>query len=447
MEKIKKLIIGLVIICIIILILILVISKQSKPNEQEEPEVEIHESDISEDFIKEMDVVEDYRTFFSVEKMLNNYIKEAYNKNEEVVYSLLDSQYIQENTITKANVLNKLIDYSKYNSEAIIRKMYEQTNEKNAIYYIKCIFEKQENEFYFILCKDELNFTYSVKPINKETFEKETQNANQELARKEIEKNDYNTAINVNPTEREIIITYFEHLLENALNYPEYLYDCLTEEYKNKSFATLQEFKDYIETKREIFETYGTGKLKKYDEFETWDDYLDYLAKVKKLDIDQYQIREENEGNRYIIVDNMGNYYTIYATTPFNYTLVLGNYVIPTEDFMQDYENSNDAEKALLNIKRFFMGIDDKNYGYSYSVLSEAFKNNKYPSKEEFVNYAKQNFFEENEIKNVSYEIENGLYVYEITLADAKRPNSEGKILNVIVKLNEGTDFEMSFGE
>ena len=162
--------------------------------------------------------------------------------------------------------------------------------------------------------------------------------------------------------------------------------------------------------------------------------------------MDTYNKDKNSDYTQYLFKDTKGNYYIFKETSPFKYTVQLDNYTIPTEDFTETYNSSSDVEQVILNIKKFFMGIDDKNYGYSYSVLSESFKKNKYPTKNDFINYAKQNFFEENEIQYVSYEKENGLYIYKIKISDATGTSSEVRKFNMIIKLNSGTDFEMSFG-
>lgn len=446
MKQIKKIIIILVIILIITLICILYLNSQNST--EQVGENQNIEEDISSDFIKKLGLVNDYSTFFSVEKMFNNYIKNVHSKNQEAIYNILDQEYKMKNNITKENILNYVHDIEQYDQEVRIRKIYSHEDTNNAIYYIYCILEKEHKgkEFYFTLYKDYKNLTYSVEQIDKETFDKKIINRGQELEEKRIEKNDNNKTIYSNPTEKEIVTKYFENFLYNMLYYPDYAYSLLNSTYRNMCFTTLQEFKQYIENKREVLSSYYEGSLKSFDEFETMEEYSIYLGQAKKLEIKQYQIRMNEEYNRYICIDSEGNYYTFYATSALNYTVVLGNYAIPTEDFIQTYNESSEVEKVVLNIKRFFMGIDDKNYGYSYSVLSESFKANKYPTKDAFVQYAKQYFFEENEIEYISCEKQNGLYIYKIKIKDATGKNTETKSLNMIVKLNDGTDFEMSFG-
>ena len=158
-------------------------------------------------------------------------------------------------------------------------------------------------------------------------------------------------------------------------------------------------------------------------------------------------VEKKDDYTQYILIDNKGNNYILKETTPFQYVIILDNYTIPTSQFIEEYNKQTDQGKVVLNIKRFFMGIDDKNYGYSYSVLSESFKNNKYPTKNEFINYAKQNFFEKNEIEYITYEKENGVDIYKIKVKDAFGKSSDEKTLNMILRLKNGTDFEMSFGE
>lgn len=446
MKKLKNIIIILVVVSIIISICIAILMQ--KTPDKGNNELQNIETDISEDFIKKMGLVDDYSTFFSVEEMINNFMKNVQAKEKERIYSLLENDYITRKNITEDNVLNYISDIIDYDKEVKIRKIYGQENIENSVYYVDCILEKEHKgkQCYLALYKDSVNLTYSIEPLDSKIYEQKIQGDNKELERKRIESNEYNKTILKMPTEEERAKKYFENFLENALYYPEYAYNLLDDSYKNKCFPIISDFKDYIETKRESFLSYDISNMKKYNEFETVEEYNEYLMNMKRLKLRQYKITEKEGYNQYTCIDNYGNYYTFYATSPFNYTIILGNYAEPTRDFIEKYNNSREVEKVVLNIKRFFMGIDDKNYGYSYNVLSEAFKNNKYPTKNDFIKYVKQNFFEENEIEYESHKKEKGLYIYKINIKDATGNNSEIKSFNIVLKLNSGTDFEMSFG-
>lgn len=447
MNQIKKIIIILIILIIAILICIWLINKKiTNPNYVGKNQN--IEQDISNDFIKTVGLVDDYTTFFSVEKMLNNYIKVVRSSNPNDIYNLLDKEYTLQQNITAENVLDVIKDQLEYNSNVRIRTIYGSENINNAEYYVYCMLEKEHQgiESYLGLYIDKQNLTYSIEIINKEIFEQKIKTTGSELKTKQIEKNQQNKTMFVNATEEERAKKYFKDFLENVLYYPEYAYTLLNEQYKSKVFPTLEDFKQYIETNREDFLSYDISNLKTDDEFETVSEYNQYLINLKRLTLKKFKITDESDGKKYTCIDSNGKYYIFSATYPFNYSIALDNYSIPDNNYIKEYNSSTEAQKVVLNIKKFFMGIDDKNYGYSYSVLSEGFKNNIYPTKNDFVNYAKQNFFEENDIEYVSYEKENGLYIYKIKLTDATGNSQEVKEFNMIIKLNSGTDFEMSFG-
>ena len=188
MKKIKKIIIVLLIFLIIVLICIFAIYNSLKQKE----ELDNYEpmSDVSQDYIKELGIVEGYSTFFEVEKMLKNFIDKVGYNNKRAVYNLIDNTNILKNNLTQENISN----ISQYASEVKIRKIYEQQNADNAVYYIYCILEKNHNgkEFYFTIYKDYINLTYSVVQIDKETYVKQSTNIGKVVADKRIEKNDHN---------------------------------------------------------------------------------------------------------------------------------------------------------------------------------------------------------------------------------------------------------------
>lgn len=313
MENLKKLIIILVIFSIIICICVLGMNMKLR-NEKNE----IIESDITQDFTKEIGLVDDYITFFSVEKMLNNYIKYVASNNEEATYSLLDNTYMQKNKITTENVIGELTNITNYNSNLIIREIYRQENTENKVYYIYCILEK---ETYFTIYVDVANLSYSIKPINQSEYNQEIKNENKQLERKIIWQNEYNMEISEIPSEKERVSIYFKNFMENALYYPEYAYNLLTAESKQKSFPTIQDFKKYINDKKQLFLSYTVTKI--YDDFKDENEYLLYSLKQENSGVNKFQIKMENDYNKYTCIDYEGNNYIFYATSPLKYTVEL----------------------------------------------------------------------------------------------------------------------------
>ena len=236
----------------------------------------------------------------------------------------------------------------------------------------------------------------------------------------EIKNEMHNTFSYQHITDEEYVNDLFSHYKDSLRISKEKAYDVIDEEYKEKCFSNIEEYLNYINSN---YKRVVTAKL------------------------DMYTKSRNNGYVQYILKDTSENYYIFKETSPFNYKIIPDTYVITTEDFVAEYNSSSSDEKVALNIKRFFMGIDDKNYGYSYSVLSEGFRNNYFANKEDFISYAKQNFFEKNKIEYLSYEQEKGLNIHKIKLTDETGINQEERVFNMIVKLNDNAEFEMSFSK
>ena len=139
MKNLDKLIIMLFIILIISCILIFII--YSKVQKEEQTNIEGEYADISQDFIEPMKRVQNYSTFFSVEKMVNNYMQQVYNSNVTGIYNILDKDYITKNNITIDNILEHVANIKGYKPKVKIKEIYSQTNERNTIYYINCLLD------------------------------------------------------------------------------------------------------------------------------------------------------------------------------------------------------------------------------------------------------------------------------------------------------------------
>lgn len=441
---IRYIIILLIILVIAIIILINVLNNTSlyKVDYIEEDEM-IVEDEIE----KTLRLVENRMDYYTVKEIVNKYysyykiiynmeeyypmddqetIKESEKININVLYNLLDEEYIQAKEVTIDNLKTKLTGIK--NSTLDITNIYvcEKTEEIN-VYLVKGMLREIKTKniinVQLIVKLDIKNKTFSIIP--QEYLEEKYNNL--EIG-KEIEnisldsiKENKNNTFKFKATKEDIYIKDLFNQVKGQMEISiELIYNKLDEEYREKYFGTLSEFEDYINSKNEQY---------------------------NKMQISEYKAIIKNGYTEYICSDKNFNYYIFKETAPFQYKLILDNYSIPTGNFEEEYKQKTDPEKVVLNIKRFFMGIDDKNYGYSYSVLSETFKNNKYPTKNDFIKYVQQNFFEKNEIEYEKCEKENGIYIYEIKITDATGKIPEEKSFNIILKLRNGTDYEMSFGE
>ena len=452
-KKIKKIIILLVVIMIILIFMIFIISKKVNNSESiqevsqaEDERAEFMEYQADPSKIingKKMEVVEEDGIYLTLERIIENYNNYLIQKDSKAIYNLLYDEYVKKNNISEENIFNKIKSYSNYD---IIQLVGLSTTDY-AIYYAKI--EDMENQKFLMINWDTANDTFSLCPIESEEYDKGI-NSGIEVNKQRIssiELNSYNKVVITKVDSDDIANKYFYGYIEKMLHNTKEAYELLDEQYKEVSFPNYNDFKDYINNNKVILESLDHNNLKVREDFASFQDYEDYYYKTTKNKMKDYGLISENGIRTYTFEDSYGKYYIFTVTAAMKYTVMLDNYVIPTEDFTQTYNSSTTQEKVVLNIKKFFMGIDDKNYGYSYNLLADSFKNNKYTTKESFVNYAKQNFFEENEIEYIECKEQNGVYIYKIRLTDASKASAGQKEFNMIVKLNSGTDFEMSFGE
>jgi len=446
MSKIKKIIVILSIIVGIIIMALVIISMN-----KEESDFINDELQDTEDFTYEKEtslkILDDRTDFYSVREVANKYyshymmifnpeyyamtydkdeIKEYENNNITTLYNMLDQEYVKTEAVNINNIKSKLNGMKP--STINITKIFvsEKTDNIN-VYVVQGMLRERKEEkissFEILIKIDSLNGTFSIVPSEyvKDKYNSMDVGKEIDITIQESIPVNLNNKVNFKIVDNETYVKdLFSHLKTQIQYFSEQLYNNLEEEYKKISFENIEEFKEYMNN---------------------------YKKEYSGMQLAKYQKETENNYTQYILIDKKENYYILKETAPFKYTVILGNYVIETDEYTKAYNSSSEKEKVVLNIKKFFMGIEDKNYGYSYSVLSTSFKNNKYPTKNDFINYAKQNFFEENDIQYISCKEENGLYIYNIKITDATGKTPGEKEFNMIVKLNKGTDFEMSFGE
>lgn len=235
-----------------------------------------------------------------------------------------------------------------------------------------------------------------------------------ELKYNEVSNNTYNEFAFKNITDEEMINYYISDMKDRMIYDVESIYDRLDKTYRENKFTSEEECKNYI-TKN--------------------------IMQIYKLNVKKYQIENYDSYKQYICVDQDSNYYIINETNPGQYELILDIYTIDIPIYIEEYNKATDAQKGTLCINRFIKNINSENYTLAYKVLSEGFKNNYFKTEKSFEDYAKEHFLG----KNISFkesQTQEGLYIYKVTLS---QENLEEIQKDFIVKLGEGTNFELSF--
>ena len=426
MEKSQRKIL-LAIILIIILIIIVIISfliylsinnKNVMLNEQiAENEIinEVYEVEEIE-ANTEIRLVDSQSQYYSVVACINDYYKDILGGNNKKLYDVLDNKYIQENSITQENVIEKINTSNFSNSDYIVKNMYIQETENIYNYYINGYLKEQgmNTNTYFVLFVDQYNSTYSIYPINeerynniielKEIIETETISENDNNLYQVVQVSDEDTA--------KRLLEDYQYKIENNI---QLAYEELNSEYRQKKFSNIEEYTQYINN-----------------------------IGISQASVVQYQKSKIDDSVQYIILDENGRYYVFNETSVMKYNVLLDIYTIELPNFVESYNNSNEAEKVQYDIQLWFYAINDGDYAYAYNKLDQTYRNNNFPTQVDFENYMKTTFYAYNKLGYTSYEKNGDLYIYKMVIT-----NSEDSTQTIekqfVVKLLEGTDFVMSF--
>lgn len=189
----------------------------------------------------------------------------------------------------------------------------------------------------------------------------------------------------------------------------------LDNEYKAERFNNIQEFNNYIEEKR---------------------------TQIENSIVVSYEYIDDNQ---FIVQDDYGNQYVFIENSFMNYNVRLDNYTIITENYKNKYNKLDNESKAKTNVDMFIKMINSSDYRHAYNKLDETFRNNNFGSVENFESYIKENFFENNYLIVDKIEQKGEYYAVNTTLKSDISSAADSMNKNFIVKLNEGTDFVMSF--
>lgn len=381
--------------------------------------------------------------YFTVENCIDEYKNNMINKDSKAIYNILTEEYINDNQITEQNVISKLSNYKDI-SNYRIEKMYSITGIKFSTYYIEGTINNQS--VYFIVNIDDASKSFSIMPTTQETYNKKINEEIQTNQKYEntIEKNEFNSVAYVYLSEQDIVERYFQDYLSNAIYNMERAYSMIDNEYKQKKFGSLEQYKNYVNNKNIQYTSMCKKARKEYTDFSNYEEYEKYYIKIAKNKLTEYRKRKGENGTEYVCKDSYGNYYIFDVKSIMNYSVILDTYTTDIPEFTEKYTDASDEEKVLLNIQRCFTAINDKDYKYVYNKLDNTFKTNNFKTLADFQKYINTNFFETNKISASNARKQNEVYLYDIKISDSDGMSSITKTF--VMQLKEGTDFVMSFG-
>ena len=439
----KNIIIFLIIVFIILIIGITVAIKYLQSN----PEVTLEQNGDAGEIIdyenQKNQKVTDFGKFYTVVNCVNTYIdrlninNSSYygtdengnytiiTSNEEInknIYDLLDVEYINNKGITNENLksktetLEEMAMFVPLKMNVLINNVIEKYVVYGFIIDMKSNFIK---EVYLYVNLDISDKTFSVEPIEqkdvKNIDEIEITNNN-----KSIEKNDNNIVVEAKISNEYLCQKYIDYYKKILLAVPKLAYNYLEEDYKEKRFGDYETFYKYIQENKE---------------------------NIAKISLKEYLVEYYNGYSEYVCKDKYENLYIFDEKGIFDFTLKLDTYTVITDKFKETYENAEDYKKVQMNIDKFFQMINRQDYKTAYDCLAENYKENYFKTEDEFIKYAKNNFFTYNKISFQKNEQKGeGLYIFTVRLEDITGQSNEKKETTIIMQLYDDFKFEMSFG-
>ena len=275
---------------------------------------------------------------------------------------------------------------------------------------------KNANREYFIVNVDYSNNTFSIQQLGEKEYEKYNKSNDTE---KNINNNGNNVFYNSNIDVQKISVEYLNLYKFLTLADPQITFNMMTEEYRNKRFGTLDNYKQYIK---------------------------DNYEEIVGIYANKYLTNNTEQTIQYVIKDQYENLYIFDVESTMDYTIKLDTYTLDEEKFKTTYNSSDEAQRVQMNIDKFFDMINRQDYRTPYKCLDNTFKKKNFNNEKLFENYVKSKLFKYNkysvkELKSVG----SNTYACRMNISDKTTEDGASVQMTVIMKLLEGTDFTMSF--
>lgn len=345
-------------------------------------------------------------------------------KAQEIIFNMLDQDYINEFNIKSNGNMEKFV--TSRDTRSIIKKIYKIKNDLNVNTYLVYginINEKENktNEFQMAVSIDLLTKTFSIYPeeyFKKHNLDKlDIGDHFDEISKDKIEENKNNKFTYRTIKDNEVAMEYFNNYKYLFLYDTDGAYEILDKEYRNKRFKDIQNYKEFASKNREI---------------------------LKKCNATKYQANGTEGDKQFICLDNYGNYYIFNQKNISTYPLYLDTYTLETVEFLEKYNQATENKKAGMNSEKFFEAINMKDYEYIYNHLADEFKNRNFKDVNALKKYLEDNLFVFNGTEYISNEKENDVIVINVKVSDNYEKSGQ-KDMNIIMKIEDGTNYQMSF--
>lgn len=445
----KRLIIIVSIVLVLVIIIMIVISLFQKEAEWQEEKKILDQGNTSPSSF-EKEIVKDHSTFFSVGDAIQKYLNSVSfnleeistepvrgskmpnaatlyaqnqgitdeNSKKQAIYNFLDPNYISQKNITTDNILEKIENKGKV--EFIPLEMYQLLGNYKTQYAVygqlQNIETQEQEQAYFVIDVDKTNSTFYITPID---FAQYPNVADIPLDDEDtsIEKNDNNYFSYTIMQENDIAQKYFTYYKKLMQDNPDMAYLLLEEEYRNKRFGSVEEFKKYVSNNQEDIEG--------------------YLAK-------EYEANYLEDGTEYICQDQYKHTYIFKVSAVMQFQVKLDTYTIESEETKQKYQGAEERRKVEMNIDKWIQMLNCRDYKAAYNVLDESFRSQYFSNVDDFESYMRNTFPYYYGVNLSDFSSEAGVYIQKIFLTDITAKMKISLHEAIIMKLTDD-GFVMSF--
>ena len=359
-----------------------------------------------------------------IERIHDAELEEELRQSErEMAYNMLSDRYTREFNIDVDNIETQVFSFTEKDSANVGRILYAYLTADVKLYYISATIMNTEetNELNFLVKIDYNNETFSIY-LNNYLERNDYQDI--EIGDRitfdtgSIEDRVYNRYFETSVDDEELMIDYFNMFANYARYDIQRAFNLLDQEYRELRFTSVGEFESFINRN---------------------------IARMNERNLDDYWIFEYDDHTMYVMRDTYGNYYIFKATSVMQFTVMLDIHTIDLPQFIERYESVNEAQRMLLNLNRVMQAINAGDYRFAYNRLSEGFRNSNFSTLESFEAYMRNTLFTNNEMRPIQFRNEGNILIYRVEITDRDNENAQPVVKTFIMRLGQGTDFEMSF--
>lgn len=392
-------------------------------------EIAYEGSEVSND-VKKIKSLEDKNTYFTLDALCQNYINLVANECKEELMNVVSSRYIKEYNINESNILDiieipKMTNINQYYKIVILDILTVRIDQKTSLYIVKgkgrLVGNSDVFEYNIMIEVDNNQSVYSIYPsqyLKDKGYDKLVQGNQINYTANNIIKNKDNEFMHTLKDDLEMAKEYFNNYTEMLAYYKQDAYNKLNFQYMKEKFGSEQNFYNYLDEIKYIIYTMQINKYKVYHTKY----YTDYVC------TDQYE-------NHYIFRQKNGI---------MDYTVFMDSYTVDLDTYKENYNNGNEVNKVKMQIEKFNQMLNTKDYNAIYNKLNSVFKQNNFNNVSNLKEYLQKNSYEINDIEIDDSYLNEDYYICECTLRNSKNTNEDKKI-NIIIKLIDYNNFEMSF--